>query len=208
MEITKELLRACINDASEANLVRFTEPINLACQEFSITTLQRVAAFLAQITVESNSLSATRENLNYSMSGLRTVFAKYFSSTEVALNYARQPEKIANRVYALRGGNGDTTSGDGWKYRGAGLIQTTLKDNFAATGKALNLDLINHPELLELPINAARSAAWYFWEHSCNTLADADNIDGITYRINRAMLNRDKRKELYEHNKLVLNNFL
>ena len=108
----------------------------------------------------------------------------------------RNPEKLANYVYAGRMGN--TEPGDGWRYRGRGLIQITLKNNYRACGQALGLDLLNHPDLLLDPVNAARSAAWYWYQHGCNAPADAANVVEVTRKINPALVGLNDRAMLFE----------
>ena len=143
----------------------------------------RLAMFLAQVAHESGGLLHVSENLNYSAEALLACFPSHFDS-DTAEDYARQPERIADCCYADRMGNGNEASGDGWSYRGRGLIQITGRANYAACGAALGLDLIAHPELLETPANAALSAAWFWASHGCNGLADAGDFVGITKRIN------------------------
>jgi putative chitinase len=158
-------------------------PVQAACDRFEINTPIRVAAFLAQVGVESARLTAVSENLNYSAAALLTEFSDHFTSAE-AQQYARQPQRIANRVYAGREGNGDEASGDGWRFRGQGLIQITFHDNYAVCGSGIDLPLLEHPELLQQPANAAMSAAWYWSNRNLNALADAGNFLGISKAIN------------------------
>ncbi len=108
----------------------WTDALNKILPEYEINSSLRVAAFLAQCAHESGNFKFLTENLNYRWESLRKVFPRYFPTDELAQQYARQPEKIANRVYANRMGNGDEASGDGWRYRGRGLIQLTGKDNY------------------------------------------------------------------------------
>lgn len=201
--ITKEQLHACMPAIKVDRMEMFCMPLNDAMVKFRINTPLRQAAFLGQIAVESAELKYTRENLNYSAKGLLKVFGKYFTQDNVS-EFAYKPEKIANKVYANRGGNGDEASGDGWRYRGAGLIQTTLKDNFISTGVGIGADLVNHPELLEKPVYAADSAAWYFMAHGCNELADAGDFRMVTKRVNSALLALEERTKYYELAKAAL----
>lgn len=149
-----------------------------------IETLPRIAAFLAQVGHESGGLVRLVENLNYSAPGLAATWPGRFADTELATRLARNPEAIANHVYASRMGNGDSASGDGWRYRGRGLIQVTGRANYAEAGKALMLPLIDEPQLLEQPGPAARSACWFWRTRGCNELADADQFMQITRKIN------------------------
>jgi putative chitinase len=154
-----------------------------AFELFEISTPKRQASFLAQVSIESENLHALEENLNYSAKGLLATFPTHFHGVDIAA-YARKPEKIANRVYANRLGNGNEASGDGWKFHGRGLIQVTFKDNYRASGEALKLDLLANPELLAEPKYAAQSAGWFWKTHGCNELADHGEFKLETRRIN------------------------
>ena len=152
---------------------------------YDINTPQRVAAFLAQCGHESGGWTVFEENLNYSAQGLCSIFKKYFPTLDSATPYARQPEAIANRVYANRMGNGDETSGEGWKYRGRGLIQLTGKDNYTRCGKAIGADLvIANPDYLLTIEGAVKSALWFWTANKINTFADKEDLVGMTKKIN------------------------
>lgn len=194
--LTEDLIAAAIPDAPEANVSHFADALASACTEFDIGTPRRQAAFLAQVAIESGGLKRVSENLNYKASGLLRVFHTHFSDDE-AENYAGQPERIANRVYADRMGNGDEASGDGWRYRGRGLIQMTGRDNYRACGQALGKDLEEDPEYLESAEGAARSAAWFWDKHGLNALADAGDIDRISRKINGGDNGIAERREAY-----------
>ncbi len=125
-----------------------------------ITDINTVAMILAQCAHETAYFKKLEENLNYSAEGLRRVFKKHFSLFHAML-YARKPQKIANRAYANRMGNGDEKSGDGWKYRGRGLCHLTGRSNYASATKALKVDLINNPDALLEPKIAAKCAVWF-----------------------------------------------
>lgn len=162
-------------------------------------------------------MAATSENLNYSAQGLLKIFPKYFTQDTVA-NYARQPEKIANRVYANRLGNGDEASGDGWRNRGRGLFQLTGKDNYAKAGAALGKNYAANPELVALPEDACLTAGWYWNTHNLNTFADmpdswrkvANNgktyngFEYVSYVINGGENGLAERKVFYELAKKAL----
>ncbi|MBV8047896.1 MAG: glycoside hydrolase family 19 protein [Paludibacterium sp.] len=178
--------------------------LSAACGRYQIDTPRRIAAFLSQVGVESAGLSALCENLNYSAAGLLATFPTHFDAAEAAA-YARQPQKIADRVYACRMGNGDEASGDGWTYRGRGLIQITGRAGYAACGLALGLDLLAQPALLELPADAALSAAWYFASHGCLALADAGDVRGVTRAINGGLNGYAQRLALYGAAERLLN---
>ena len=141
-------------------------------------------------------MSAVSENLNYSAEGLLATFPKYFSEAE-AQQYARRPPAIANRVYASRYGNGNEASGDGWRYRGRGLVQITFHDNYQLCAVALGLPLVQQPDLLTDPANAAMSAAWWWKAHGLNALADAGQFQQITRVINGGLNGYSQRLYLY-----------
>lgn len=150
-----------------------------------IETPARIAAFLAQVGHESGGLVRLVENLNYSAQGLAATWPnRYGGPNALAHRLARNPQAIANNCYADRMGNGPESSGDGWRFRGRGLIQVTGRDNYTSAGRHLGLPLVDQPELLEQPEPAARSACWFWQEKGCNELADADQFLQITRRIN------------------------
>lgn len=166
------------------------------------TTPRRLAAWLATIAHESARLTAVVENLNYSAEGLAATWpARYADMTgqpnATARRIARHPEQIANLTYAGRMGNGTAGSGDGWHFRGRGLIQITGLDNYAASGEALGLDLIDHPEQLEQPHYAALSAAEWWAREGCNQIADTGDMAAITRRVNGGLNGLDDRLKLY-----------
>lgn len=149
---------------------RWHPHIDAAMAEFGITSPLAQAMFIAQVGHESNSFSATRESFNYSVQALIDTFYPKRITRDQAITLGRKPgesalqierqKAIANLVYQKRFGN--KLAGDGWKYRGGGLIQTTFLDNYRATGNGIKVDLVSNPELIELDQNAARSAAWFF----------------------------------------------
>ena len=158
-----------------------------ACGLYGITTVQRLSAFLAQVGHESAGFTRTVENLNYSAQGLLATWPSRFTP-ELAAQLARKPQMIAEHVYAGRMGNGPKGTGDGWRYRGRGLIQVTGKANYEAVGELLERhgcpNLIRMPEVLAEPKWAALSAAAYWHDHDLNALADRGEFDQITRRIN------------------------
>lgn len=169
--------------------------INDVLPDNNIDTSLRICHFLAQIIHESGHLKYNSENLNYSSKALKSVFGKYFKTDEVAEKYARKPEKIANRVYANRMGNGDENSGDGWKYRGRGLIQLTGKSNYINCGNDLNIDIVNNPDLLLEPKYSLLSACWFWNKNNLNSFADKDDIITITKKINGGTNGLEDRKK-------------
>jgi|SRR5262249_6507477 len=186
-------------------------PLNGAMARFDISDARRAAAFLAQIAHESNGLRSLTENLNYSVAGLMNTWPKRFPTLAVAQQYAGNPGKIANHVYALRLGNGDEDSGDGWRYRGRGLIQLTGRGNYRAAGSALSLPLEDDPDQLAQPQAAALSAAWFWKSHGLNELADDTNpanddedFETISIKINGGRAGLDSRKAYWAKAKSAL----
>jgi len=155
--------------------------------KFQINTPLRLAHFLAQCGHESGGFRATQENLNYSAKGLNGIFKKYFPTEASAAAYARQPQKIANKVYANRMSNGDEASGDGFKFRGRGYIQLTGKANYTLFGKAIGEDILSNPDVVSGKY-ALLSAAWFWSNNGLNKLADGGATDAtvtsITKRVN------------------------
>jgi putative chitinase len=155
--------------------------------KFNINTPLRLAHFLAQCGHESGGFKVTSENLNYSAKGLMGIFKKYFPTQALAEAYQRQPQKIANKVYASRMDNGSEASGDGFKFRGRGYIQLTGRANYTAFGKAINEDIANNPDVVSGKY-ALLSAAWFWSKNGLNTLADGGATDqvvtSITKRVN------------------------
>lgn len=162
----------------------YLEPLNNAMFEFGIVSERRVEFFLPQVAHESDDFRCVEENLNYSAVGLMQTFRKYFPTLQAATPYARQPQKIANRVYANRMGNGDEASGMGWLHRGAGLIQLTGHDNQKACADYFKIDIARIGDWLRTPEGACRSAAWFWQMHGCNELADKGDFDGVCDVIN------------------------
>ena len=161
---------------------------------YEVNTKLRLAHFFSQISHESG-LKPISENLNYSAQGLMQTFSKYFTTTETLI-FANQPEKIANRVYANRMGNGDEKSGDGWKYRGRGFIQITGKINYFQLANDTDLDCLKNPDLLLQESNAMISALWFWNKSGLNKLADKNDIKGITRKINGGTIGLAHRQEL------------
>ena len=167
-------------------------------KRFDVNTVERQSQFIAQIGHESNRFHAVEENLNYSAEGLLKTFGKYFPNAASTNGYARNPQRIASKVYANRMGNGDEASGEGWQYRGRGLIQVTGKENYTKCGAFLGIDLVGMPEYLKDSKFACLSAGWYWNTHSLNQLADAGDTEGVTRKINggtNGLLDRTQLKE-------------
>jgi len=173
--------------------------------KFEINTPLRLAHFLAQCGHESGGFKVTQENLNYSAKGLAGIFKKYFPTEAAATPYARQPQKIANKVYANRMANGSEASGDGYKFRGRGYIQLTGRDNYTQFGKAIGEDIANNPDVVSSNY-ALLSAAWFWSKNGLNKLADGGAGDtvvtSITKRVNGGTIGLPDRikhfKEYYQ----------
>lgn len=161
--------------------------------KYEVNTSMRIAHFMAQIEHESN-LKSISENLNYSKEGLLKVFPKYFSKNNVD-QFSRNPQKIANKVYANRMGNKGEQSGDGWKYRGRGFIQLTGFNNYKALSETSKIDYINNPDLLLTEAAALNAALWFWSNNNLNQLADKDDITAITKKINGGLNGIDDRRK-------------
>jgi putative chitinase len=188
--MTSEQLSKAVNMTLE-KAKEWIDAINLTFETFAIDTPEQQAAFLGQCSHESNGFTALVENLNYKADSLCKVWPKRFPSLEFAMQYNRQPEKIANHVYANRMGNGDEDSGDGFAYRGRGLIQLTGRDNYKACGEILGMDLEENPELVSTPQYAALSAGWFWHTHNLNQIAS--DITAVTKKINGGTIGLDDR---------------
>jgi len=171
---------------------KWLDPLNQTFAKYDINTPLRQASFIGQCQHESNNFRTLEENLHYSADGLMRTWPSRFPSTDVAEQYANNPEKIANKVYAGRLGN--TEEGDGWKFHGRGVIQLTGRDNYDRCGKAFSIDLISEPQLLVNPNYAALSAGWFWNKTGLNALADVQDYDTMTKRINGGLLGLDDRK--------------
>jgi len=171
---------------------KWFDPLLEAFARFEINTPLRQAAFVGQCQHESNNFKTLEENLHYSAEGLMRTWPSRFNEDNVE-QYAGNPEKIANKVYAGRMGNGDEESGEGWLYHGRGLIQLTGKDNYTLCGDALMLDLLRDPSILITPKGAALSAGWYWRKHGLNECAEAKQYELMTKRINGGNLGLEDR---------------
>jgi putative chitinase len=152
--------------------------------KFQINTPLRLAHFLAQCGHESGGFRATQENLNYSAKGLNGIFKKYFPTEAAAAAYARNPQKIANKVYANRMDNGSEASGDGYKFRGRGYIQLTGRANYTLFGKAIGEDIATNPDVVSGKY-ALLSAAWFWSKNGLNKLADGGTTDAVVTSITK-----------------------
>jgi len=195
--LEKSGLQQVLSRTAEDVVARFTGPLQAELPKYAIVTAYRQAHFIAQVAHESGGFNHLVENLNYSAKALRTVFGKYFPTEDMAEQYARQPEMIANVVYADRMGNGNTESGDGWKYRGRGLIQLTGKDNYQKCSEFVGVDLLNEPDRLAQDATIAVAAACWYWDsRNLNNYAEEDDIITITKRINGGLHGLQDREQL------------
>jgi putative chitinase len=158
--------------------------IPAVAEKFQIDSALRLAHFLAQCGHESGGFRLTKENLNYSAKGLNSIFKKYFPTEVAAAVYARQPEKIANKVYGGRMGNGPEASGDGAKFCGRGYIQLTGKDNYTAFGKSIGEDVCANPQIVAEKY-ALLSAAWFFNKNGLHKMADGGASDAVVTSITK-----------------------
>ena len=175
---------------------KWLEPLLETFEKYDISTPKRQAYFIGQCMHESGGFKQLKENLNYSAKGLMATWPSRFPDMDTAEKFERNPEKIANKVYSGRMGN--TEDGDGAKYIGRGLIQLTGKENYANCGNAIGVDLVANPDLLSTPKYAALSAGWFWNRKGLNALADADDIDTITKRINGGLIGIADRKAKVE----------
>ena len=179
----------------------WAEAMNNVFPTYDINTPQRVPAFLAQCGHESGGWTVFEENLFYSAQGLMKVFPKYFPTADLANAYAKQPEKIANRIYGGRMGNGPEDSGDGYKYRGRGPIQLTGKDNYRAFAKEMFDDwenLFENPDWVTADRDFALMSAIWFWnKNKLNVQADAGDIKLMTKKINGGYIGLEDRIKHY-----------
>ena len=185
------------------NIKTFLPFLNEWMPHYGITTPERQRHFIAQILHESALLRHIEENLNYSAEGLLKTFPRKFSKVEAQM-YANHPDLIANRAYANKGGNGNEASGDGWRFRGRGLIQITLRANYEALSKDWEMDVVSNPSLLLVPTWAVRSACWFWWKNGLNHIADAGTVRDVTRKINPALLGLADREQLYNQSKLFI----
>jgi putative chitinase len=197
VKLTKKQLAELI--PGNPYLDNWLEALNEILPEYEIDTPKRVAAFIAQCAHESGGFRALKENLNYRAESLLKIFPKYFKTLEEANKYARQPEKIANKIYGGRMGNGPESSGDGFRYCGRGLIQLTGKENYTWFAESLEMDLADVPEYLQTFEGAVQSACWFWETNNLNQWADKGDILTMTKRINGGTIGLEDRKKHYEH---------
>jgi putative chitinase len=166
--------------------------------DYDINTPRRVAAFVAQCAHESGGFRFLTENLNYRAESLVKTWPRYFNASN-ADSYARNPQRIANRAYANRMGNGDEESGDGWRFCGRGLIQLTGRSNYQAFADSIETDINDIPNYLATFEGAVQSACWFWETNNLNKWADIGDIVTLTKKINGGTLGLDDRMKHYTH---------
>ena len=198
--ITLEQFEKIINTKSK----QWYQIMEKMLPKYKIKTANQVAAFIAQCDHESIGFTHMIENLNYNAQALYDLFRSHFPTMEIASEYERQPEKIANRLYANRMGNGDEHSGDGWKYRGHGIIQITGKTNMLAFGKYIDMSLDDVLTYIATPEGALESACWFWTVNNLNKYADKKDIKGMTKIINGGTLGLADRCAKFEANLIII----
>ena len=173
--------------------------LSMILPDYNIDTVPRVAAFVAQCAHESANFKFLKENLNYKAESLMRVWPSRFPNIDVARQYAMQPEKIANKVYCDRMGNGPESSGDGWRYAGKGLIQLTGRDNYTRFAESIETPVEEIPDYLGTFEGAVQSACWFWEVNNLNQWADAGDILTLTKRINGGVIGLEDRKKHYAH---------
>jgi putative chitinase len=194
--VTFEQLNDFFEDTNEDIIEKFVEPLNEVMAFYEINTPERISMFLAQCGHESGGLRTIKENLNYSADGLRKIFPKYFRDVDPA-GYAKNPQKIANRVYGGRMGNGPESTGDGYRYCGRGLIQLTGKSNYAAFAADMEMPLEEATEWLSTEEGATWSAGWFWDSRELNKWADKGDVVTVTKKINGGTIGLADRQEHY-----------
>jgi putative chitinase len=195
--VTFNQLNEFFEDTNEDIIQKYVEPLNDVMTFYEINNKNRISMFLAQVGHESGGLRTIKENLNYSADRLKVIFPKYFRGVDTSA-FAKNPAKIANRVYANRMGNGNEASGDGYRYCGRGLIQLTGKSNYEAFAADMAWPLEEATEWLSTEEGAAWSAGWFWDSRELNQYADKSDILTVTKKINGGTIGLEDRKSHYE----------
>jgi len=205
--LSAEILHRCFPKANKDNLNKYADALVAACEEFEINTPKRVAGFLSQVAHESAQFSAIKENLNYKSQALTALFGSRITAAQAADvgrdDTTKKPanqEGIANIIYGGAWGSknlGNVNEGDGWKFRGRGLIQLTGRSNYTRCGQGLSKDLAEDPSYLETPEGAARSAAWFWKSRGLNEVADTGDVRKMTKLVNGGDLGLADREHHY-----------
>ena len=173
---------------------KWLKPLEDTFAKYDINTPKRQAAFIGQCSHESRNFTRLEENLDYSPERLMEVWHSRFPDLPTAMKYAHDPVKLANKVYGGRMGNGPEETGEGFKYHGRGLIQLTGKELYGNCGSSIGVDLLSNPNLLNTPEYAALSAGWFWNKKGLNSLADSQDFETMTKRINGGLIGLDDRK--------------
>lgn len=197
MELTKQQLKQLL--PKNPYIDQWHNALSQLLPDYEINTPQRIAAFIAQCAHESGNFIFLSENLNYKPESLVKIFHKYFPTIESTNGYAKNPQKIANKIYANRMGNGDEASGDGYKYRGRGLIQLTGKTNYTWFAASLEISPEEAAEYTQTFEGAAQSGCWFWETNKLNQFADSGDILTMTKRINGGTIGLEDRKKHYAH---------
>ncbi len=200
MELTKDQLKKLL--PKNPYIDYWYNALSKLLPDYEINTPQRIAAFIAQCAHESGGFMVLQENLNYRPATLRKIFPKYFPDDAIANDYCSRPNKqeaIANKVYSNRMGNGDEASGDGYRYRGRGLIQLTGKDNYTFFAGSLGITVEEAAEYMATFEGACQSACFFWEQNKLNQWADKNDIVTLTKRINGGTIGLDDRIKHYEH---------
>ncbi|MCI0562000.1 MAG: glycoside hydrolase family 19 protein [Nitrososphaera sp.] len=166
--------------------------------QHGLGTKKQLAAFLAQVDHESAGFTRLEENLNYSAKRLCAVWPRRFPTLDAAKPYARHPERLANKIYSGRMGNGPEVSGDGYRYRGRGFLQLTGRDNYTRCGADLDKPFVSQPHLVALPAYAVGTAIWFWKTNGCGVLAEREDMPALTKRINGGLNGLEERIKLYQ----------
>ena len=197
--ITLDILQQLCPKTKKSVLELYAVPLHEVAEYYDMyENMNRAAAFVAQTAHESGGFNFVKENLNYGAKGLATTFKKYFPTEADAKPYERQPEKIANRVYANRMGNGDENSGDGYRFCGRGLIQLTGRNNYTKFAADLGISVEDTVAYLETPAGAVSSAGWFWDNNNLNQYCDKNDFVTLTKRINGGTIGLEDRQHHYQ----------
>jgi putative chitinase len=197
--ITLDILQQLCPKTKKTVLQLYATPLHEVAEYYDMyVNMNRAAAFVAQTAHESGGFNFVKENLSYGAKGLMTTFKKYFPNEDLAKQYERKPEKIANRVYGGRMGNGDEASGDGYRFCGRGLIQLTGRNNYTKFAADLGISVEDTVAYLETPAGAVSSAGWFWDNNNLNQYCDSNDFVTLTKRINGGTIGLEDRQHHYQ----------
>jgi putative chitinase len=197
--ITLDILQQLCPKTKKSVLELYATPLHEVAEYYDMyQNMNRAAAFVAQTAHESGGFNFVKENLSYGAKGLMVTFKKYFPNEELAKQYERKPEKIANKVYANRMGNGDEASGDGYRFCGRGLIQLTGRNNYTKFAQDLGISIEDTVAYLETPAGAVSSAGWFWDNNNLNQYCDSNDFVTLTKRINGGTIGLEDRQHHYQ----------